>query len=111
MMTVSRVLRGAPGVSDETLRRILRIVEETGYVPNLAARTLVSNDSRIVAAGDGDRNSRSPRLAFTLDKKRSMAALIPAVAPVWLVTDRERRTSWLIRVAFEALARGLASAG
>ena len=49
-MTVSRVLRGAPGVSDETRRRILRIVEETGYVPNLAARTLVSNDSRIVAA-------------------------------------------------------------
>ncbi|MGE0801720.1 MAG: LacI family DNA-binding transcriptional regulator [Lautropia sp.] len=50
MMTVSRVLRGTGRVSPQTRERVFRIVEETGYVPNLAARALASNDSRIVAA-------------------------------------------------------------
>jgi LacI family gluconate utilization system Gnt-I transcriptional repressor len=50
MMTVSRVLRGTGRVSSATRERVFRIVEETGYVPNLAARALASNDSRIIAA-------------------------------------------------------------
>ena len=50
MMTVSRVLRGTGRVSQATRDAVLRIVEETGYVPNLAARSLASNDNRIVAA-------------------------------------------------------------
>jgi LacI family gluconate utilization system Gnt-I transcriptional repressor len=50
MMTVSRVLRGVRGVSAQTRARVLQLAEETGYVPNLAARTLVSNDRRIIAA-------------------------------------------------------------
>ena len=50
MMTVSRVLHGTGRVSEATRARVVRIVEETGYVPNLAARSLVSRQSRIVAA-------------------------------------------------------------
>jgi LacI family transcriptional regulator len=47
-MTVSRVLNGQPGVSDETRRRILMIIEELGYVANPAARTLRGN-SQVIA--------------------------------------------------------------
>jgi len=50
MMTVSRVLHGTGRVSPATRARVIRIIEETGYVPNLAARSLVSRQSRIVAA-------------------------------------------------------------
>lgn len=50
MMTVSRVLNGTGRISEATRARVMGIVEQIGYVPNLAARSLVSNESRIVAA-------------------------------------------------------------
>src|SRR5215475_3330824 len=39
-MTVSRVLNGQPGVSEETRQRILTTMQSMGYVANTAARTL-----------------------------------------------------------------------
>jgi LacI family transcriptional regulator len=33
-MSVSRVLNGQPGVSEQTRQRILDVIEQTGYVPN-----------------------------------------------------------------------------
>jgi LacI family transcriptional regulator len=33
-MSVSRVLNGQPGVSEQTRQRILEVIEQTGYVPN-----------------------------------------------------------------------------
>jgi LacI family transcriptional regulator, gluconate utilization system Gnt-I transcriptional repressor len=50
MMTVSRVLRGTGRVSDATRARVVEAVQQTGYVPNLAARSLVSNESMVAAA-------------------------------------------------------------
>ena len=44
-MTVSRVLNRRPGVREETRRRVLRIVEELNYRPNLLARGLVTKRS------------------------------------------------------------------
>lgn len=46
--TISRVLAGNPHVAPETRARVLRVAEEAGYVPNLAARSLVTNRSAIV---------------------------------------------------------------
>jgi LacI family sucrose operon transcriptional repressor len=45
--TVSRVINGG-SVSDKTRRRVEHIVAETGYRPNLAARTLASGRSGVV---------------------------------------------------------------
>lgn len=39
-MTVSRVVNGEPGVSDETRARVLKAVGTLGYVPNRAAQAL-----------------------------------------------------------------------
>lgn len=47
--TVSRTLRTPTEVSDETRERVERAVRESGYVPNLAARGLASNSSKLVA--------------------------------------------------------------
>lgn len=46
--TVSRVVNEQPGVRDTVRRRVWKVVEETGYRPNLAARALASNRSGIV---------------------------------------------------------------
>lgn len=45
--TVSFVLNDVPGsnISAETRRRVLRAAEELGYVPNAAARSLVSGQT------------------------------------------------------------------
>ena len=41
--TVSRVINGHEDVSDDVKRRVLQVVEDTGYRPNRAARSLVSS--------------------------------------------------------------------
>jgi DNA-binding LacI/PurR family transcriptional regulator len=47
--TVSRVINGSPQVSDHTRRAVQAAVAELGYVPNLAARALVTRRTDTVA--------------------------------------------------------------
>lgn len=46
--TVSRVINGQPGVSDDAKARVLEIIDETGFRPNSAARSLVSNRTGVL---------------------------------------------------------------
>ena len=48
IMTVSRVVRGRPDVSAASRRKVLTSVQRLGYIPNPAARQLVS---RVAAPG------------------------------------------------------------
>ena len=56
IMTVSRVVRGRPGVSDTSRRRVLTAVRRLGYIPNPAAQLLATRrtpgpkDQRIIGA-------------------------------------------------------------
>ncbi len=43
--TVSRVVNDSPSVRDDVRKRVLEVIQETGYHPNAAARTLVSQRS------------------------------------------------------------------
>ncbi|MCD9198401.1 LacI family DNA-binding transcriptional regulator [Aeromicrobium wangtongii] len=47
--TASRVINGSPQVSQRTREVVMRAVEELGYVPNQAARTLVTRRTGTVA--------------------------------------------------------------
>jgi len=44
--TVSRILNGLPGYSEETKKRVLKVIEELGYQPNAVARGLVSRKTK-----------------------------------------------------------------
>ena len=46
--TISYVLSGKANISDETRKRVTDAVESLGYVPNLSARALVNNDSKLI---------------------------------------------------------------
>jgi DNA-binding LacI/PurR family transcriptional regulator len=46
--SVSRVLQGSPLVSEEARAAVLRAIEELGYRPNAAARTLVRRESHSI---------------------------------------------------------------
>ncbi len=52
IMTVSRVVRGRPDVGAASRRKVLAAVQRLGYIPNPAARQLVT---RTPAQGRGDR--------------------------------------------------------
>ena len=47
--TVSRVINGAPSVDAKIREIVQRAIAETGYVPNVAARSLVTRKSNSVA--------------------------------------------------------------
>ena len=46
--TVSRVLNGHKGVSEEIVNSVMKVVEEAGYVPNKAAQTLKRSSTNII---------------------------------------------------------------
>ena len=46
--TVSRVMNGSDKVSEKTRKRVLKIMEETGYTPNVFARGLTNNSMHTI---------------------------------------------------------------
>lgn len=46
--TVSNILNGKSNVSEETKRRVLKVIEETGYKPNYMARGLRATKSKTI---------------------------------------------------------------
>jgi LacI family transcriptional regulator len=46
--TVSRVINDSKPVTDEIKQRVLNVIEETGYVPNPLARSLVTKKSQLI---------------------------------------------------------------
>lgn len=46
--TVSRVVNNHPNVSDKMRQRVQKIIDETGFQPNLVARSLVSKQTKLL---------------------------------------------------------------
>jgi len=46
--TVSRVLNNHPDVSPETLKRVKKVIKDTGYSPNILARSLIRGRSHML---------------------------------------------------------------
>jgi len=52
--TVSNVVRGLPGVSESTRRRVRTAIDQLGYRPNVLARQLVQRRTSILGVVVGD---------------------------------------------------------
>ena len=59
--TVSRVINGNPNVSEKTRNRVLAVMEELGYTPNVFARSLGLGTMRTIGIMCAD--SSDPWLA------------------------------------------------
>lgn len=46
--TVSRVISGHPSISQETIKRVNKVMQQLGYEPNIAARTLVTQKTKTI---------------------------------------------------------------
>ena len=64
--TVSRVINNQTGVSDAAREKILRVVEENGFEPNVNARHLkMSSKSAVVVIIKGNQNMLFADIAYT----------------------------------------------
>lgn len=72
--TVSRALNGSPEVSEATRRRIRRIADEIGYIPDRAAQRLRTGRTNVI------------NLAFVMNRDDQLGRLIPSIATSLLST-------------------------
>ncbi|MEZ0090260.1 LacI family DNA-binding transcriptional regulator [Streptacidiphilus sp. EB129] len=72
--TVSRVVNGAPGVSDQARAVVERAIAELGYVPNRAARTLVTSRTDAIALVIPETESRLASEPFFAEVIRGVAS-------------------------------------
>lgn len=63
--TVSKALRNSPLVQEKTKHKIMRIAEEMGYRPNIAARRLVSQKSGAIGVVWPSVNRAAPSMLIT----------------------------------------------
>ena len=94
--TVSRVVNGSPVVSDQARAAVLRAIDELGYVPNRAARSLVTRRTDCVALVVSESEERVFAEPFFAGVVRGVGAEIAGTAfQLWLAmangsTDRRR---------------------
>ncbi|WP_321893910.1 LacI family DNA-binding transcriptional regulator [Paraburkholderia tropica] len=73
---VSRALRGDPKVKPQTRAHVQEVAQSLGYRPNLAARNLVSSDSKTVGLIIGEpQNPFHIQLAQAIDRELARAGL------------------------------------
>lgn len=70
--TVSRVIRAREDVSDDTRRRVQRVMADLGYRPSAVARALVAGFSKTIALLVSDiANPAYPQLAKSIEREAS----------------------------------------
>lgn len=73
--TVSRAMNDSPEIGEETKRRIRRIAEEIGYVPDRAGQRLRTGRTHVI------------NLVFQISQDNQMGRIIPSIARALLSTQ------------------------
>ncbi len=100
-MTVSNVLNGKPGASEETRRRVIEVSERLGYQRNVAARSLKSGRTGLVGVMTLDLTNQ-----YGLEIVRGIADEL-AVAEQEVLINATYQDAVRERERVEFLARGL----
>ncbi len=67
--TVSRVINGKPGIGEKTRKKIQNLLKKYNYVPNEAARSLSTSETRLIGILIEDiRNAHHALIAYTLEQ-------------------------------------------
>lgn len=91
-ITVSRALREPHRVSEELRERILKVVADTGYVPDFAARALASRHNGIVCALIPEVSSLAVmNIIHGIEARLQDTDLRIQYANAWRDPDKERR--------------------
>ncbi len=101
-MTVSRVINDHPNVTPETRARVQAVIEDLGYVANVAARTLAGGRSHVLGAISVQPESWGPsRTVFAIEAAAQAAGQVmtfrtvrePSVEAMREAFDELRRVS------------------
>ena len=91
MMTVSRVINNSGAVSDATREKVEQAIKRLGYRPNMVARSLATNRTRLIAYVAS--NFANPYFAevtkgiYTQCRERDYLALLYDVSGAWHVDE------------------------
>ena len=83
--TVSRVINGKPGIGEKTRKKIQNLLKKYNYIPNEAARSLSTSETRLIGILLEDiRNVHHALIAYTLEQAltaRGYAGIILNTGP------------------------------
>ncbi len=85
--TVSRVLSGSDSVSEATRSRVMAVLEQTGYVPNSAARVMRTRSTGILGVVVGRQSS--PYYPQLLDRFSDAITSHGKLMSLWISDGRE----------------------
>ncbi|MCC6565521.1 MAG: LacI family DNA-binding transcriptional regulator, partial [Chloroflexi bacterium] len=109
--TVSRVVNNDPKVSSATRAKVLQVIEEIGYTPNLAARALVTKRTQVIGV------LIPQRLSTIFNEPYYFPALLHGIASVvnardystmlWVEEDKDDPRRLYERIIMNRLIDGL----
>lgn len=79
--TVSRVINNDPHVNEATRARVMRVIQDLGYVPNMAARALVTRRTQVIGV------VIPQRLTTIFNEPYYFPALLHGIASVFNARD------------------------
>ena len=91
MMTVSRVINNSGAVSDATREKVEQAIRRLGYRPNMVARSLATNRTRMIAYVASDFSnpyfSEVTKGIYTLCREKGYLAVLYDVSGAWQVDE------------------------
>jgi DNA-binding LacI/PurR family transcriptional regulator len=108
--TVSRVINNDPNVSEKTRRKVLQVIRDNRFTPNIAARALVTQRTRIlsvvipqaVAAAFTD-----PYFPLLIQSISRRASEVDYAVMLWVGNDSEEENRFADRILSQSFSDGL----
>src|SRR5258707_9583481 len=111
--TVSRVINNHPAVSDRTRQKVMRVIQEQNFQPNLAARALVTQQTRvlsIVIPGTVAETFADPYFPTLIQGAAATPNQHDYAVTLWIGDDAEQEERFCQRILNNSLFDGILSA-